>query len=302
MGERIFELQPEIPSLRATAKPQTKRRQVLRGALFIAVILIVISLLWTGAQCTFNSRREPNPKMVAATTALTPHRVQTVVPVVYTRTATPLPKVEVWLAEGCNGTYAVGDTVMVKFRSDVNGLINIVSYPGDSARENFLTQVVTAGKTYSVSATFIEPAYGMEKLIANLDAQPADNAPCIYTVTRRSAIARIEPPPTIPPTASPSSTPAPQVEIWLSKGCDRVYQVGDVIYLYYRADVNGVVEIWDYPPGESGILFLEQEVEAGIKYGREIKIVPPVGAEERVVARLKGAKESAECRFAVEER
>ena len=221
-------------------------------------------------------------------TTLTPSST----PLQPTVTPTPVqPSVEVWLADGCGGTFAPGTWLSIEARSSIAGRVAIYLVdPGGDHAPLFEADIEPREH---VRQAWIAPEWEgtwTVKAVLN-DGQASDQ--CSFTVG-----APTDPPVEIQQAGPPQ--PAPAVDVWLPEGCGHTYEPGAYTEINLQANVPGQVDVYLSDRGGGGMQFLfNGTVQAGQVASRSWNMPEPDG-NWSLVAVLNGGQAREYCGFTVE--
>jgi hypothetical protein len=232
----------------------------------------------------------PSPTLapVPLATTLTPSST----PLQPTVTPTPgQPSVEVWLADGCGGTFAPGTWLSIQARSSIAG--RVVIYLVDPGGDHATLFEADIEPREHVRQARIAPEWEgtwTAKAILN-DGQASDQ--CSFTVRAPTA-------PTVEiPTSDPPS-PAPAISVWLPEGCGHTYEPGVYTEINFQANVPGQVDVYLSDLGSGGTQFLfNGTIQAGQVASRGWNM-PEADGNWSLVAVLNGGQAREYCGFTVQ--
>jgi hypothetical protein len=241
----------------------------LQSALATVALLAVAGFLAASVLAPSSPSSSPPSLPPAATFAPSPTPPQptvTVAPV-----AEVSPGVEVWLAEGCGGTYAPGTPLTIQVQASIAGRVAI--YQVGTQGEHRVLFEVDAGPQEIISQALLAPeGEGNWVLEANLNHGQA-TARCEFAV----------------------ETPVePQVGIWLAEGCGRQYRPGSATQISLRSNVGGRVAVW-----LDGRRLFERDLIGGETYSERWNVGSTPG-QHRLSAVLEDGGAASECSYSVQ--
>jgi hypothetical protein len=184
-----------------------------------------------------------------------------------------IPRIQIWLEEGCGRTLLAGEASRVFLQANVDGQVDVYLADATGRRTFLSSQQVTASRLASQDWRVPDEA-GNWTLEADLHDGQA-SARCGFTVE------------------------LPQIQIQLEDGCNQSYASCQVHAIRIQSNVDGAVDVYLVnTEGESEFLFREQ-VTANQEVSREWESAKMAG-DWTLEAELNGGQASGRCSFRVD--